>query len=141
MNYKVFISHGSGKEDTHWANQIRDKLSENNIDSFLDHHDVGIGNSFRTKILTELQSCDELLCLLTPDSISRPWIAAEIGAAFVLEKNIVPVTVYMRDEELQTGGFLSILDNVSTVSFPDLMNDFDSYVKDIQDRKKDKENA
>ena len=94
-----------------WANQIRDKLSENNVDSFLDHYDVGIGNNFRTRILSELQNCDELLCLLTPESISRPWIAAEIGAAFVLKKNIVPVTVYMEDEKLQKGGFLSILDN------------------------------
>jgi len=90
LNYKVFISHGSGKEDTMWANQIRDKLSENNVDSFLDHYDVGIGNNFRTRILSELQNCDELLCLLTPESISRPWIAAEIGAAFVLKKTSYP---------------------------------------------------
>lgn len=141
MSYKIFVSHGGGKDDEVLANVLREKLSERGVDAFLDHLNVGLGNDFRSRILNELQECDELFCLLSPESISRPWVAAEVGAAFALEKTIVPITVYTADEELQKSGFSSLLGSVATVSFADLIIDFDSYFEATQKRMQEKDNA
>ncbi len=141
MSYKVFISHGSGKDDTVMATILEEKLSERGVDSFLDHIDVGMGIDFRSRIRTELQGCDELFCILSPDSISRPWVAAEVGAAFALQKTIVPITVYIGDEDLQKSGFTSLLGTVAPVSFADLMLDFDSYFEATKNRMEEKGNA
>lgn len=132
MKYKVFISHGSG--DKYLANHVREKLGEHGIHSFLDQVDVDIGLNFRTRILQELEDCDELLCLLTPTSIARAWISAEIGAASVLKKTVVAVNCWVRDEELQERGFYSLLGDVAPIVFDDLMDDFDTYVASIRNR-------
>ena len=139
MSYKIFISHGSG--DKFVANHIREKLTENGIESFLDHLDVDIGNNFREKILGELSACDELLCLLTPTSLAKAWVAAEIGAAAIQGKTIVPVKCYIEDEVLQKRGFFSLFGDVAPRSIDELMNDFNSYIEAIQNRIEEKKNA
>jgi len=76
----VFISH-SGK-DTWVAKQIALRVSSCGATPFLDEADVEVGEDFEESILTFLEQAHELLVLLTPWALERPYVWAEIGAAW-----------------------------------------------------------
>jgi len=81
----------------------------------------------KSPIRTEIQVSRELVVLLSPDSIERPWVLLEVGAAWGRRKNyrIVPV-----------------LCHVSFDAIPDIIegkkafhiNDFDHYLAELKRR-------
>jgi len=76
----VFISHSS--KDTWVAKQIAREISMCGATPFLDEADVEVGEDFEENILSFLQQAHELLVLLTPWALDRPYVWAEIGAAW-----------------------------------------------------------
>jgi len=77
----VFLSHAS--EDNSLAVRLAKDLIASGIDTFLDVWDIAAGDSLRRRIDTGLGACTHFVVLLTPVSISKPWVNAEIDAAFV----------------------------------------------------------
>ena len=77
----AFLSHAS--EDGVLAVRLAKDLLASGIDAFLDVCDITAGDSLRQRIDAGLGTCTHFLVLLTPTSISKPWISAEIDAAFV----------------------------------------------------------
>jgi len=75
----VFVSH-SGR-DTRVAKQIAREISTCGAEVFLDEAEIDIGADFEEAILASLDKADELVVLLTPWALDRPYIWAEIGAA------------------------------------------------------------
>jgi len=75
---------------TSWANSLgpRSKVPER---LFVDAGRIEYGEDFRNTIFAELSGCDELLVLLTPSSLKRPWVIAEIGAVLVQDKRVVAI--------------------------------------------------
>jgi hypothetical protein len=59
--------------------------------TFLDEADVEYGDDFEDRILAAARSCRELLVLLTPWALNRPYIWLEIGAMWGQGKRIVGV--------------------------------------------------
>jgi len=121
--YLVFVSHSSRDE---WvARQIAHLIEQQGADTFLAEKHIEGGDQFPDSIRTSLQRCDELLVLISPYSIDRHWVQNEIGAAWVLEKRIVPV-----------------VDNVSLDQMPDILvrrqaielNDLDAYLDQLETR-------
>jgi len=55
---------------------------------FLDERDIEFGQSIGDSVGENIRSCDEFIVLLSAASKDRPWVIAEIGAAWELEKNI-----------------------------------------------------
>lgn len=90
---KVFISHSS--RDTWIAKKISDDLNRMGVETFLDEKDLEAGARFDEKINENLKQCDEFLVLLSPASVSSPWVLIEVGGARVLGKHLVPVLLHL----------------------------------------------
>ena len=81
MAYQVFISHSSA--DTWVARQIARHIEELGASTFLDEEDIEHGDDIEEEILSAAQNSDELLVLLTPWALTRPYIWIEIGWCFL----------------------------------------------------------
>lgn len=123
--YRVFISHGSS--DRWIAEQIRQKLLNSGVIAFLDEADIRIGDDFRSIILKEIRDCNELLALLTPSTLSRAWVFAEIGAATMIDKRVVAIWYGLTMEELHDRGIVSLIGDVSLTD----LNDLDAYIDSV----------
>ncbi len=74
----VFLSHSS--RDTWVAKQIAREMSACGAEPFLDEAHIETGAEFEDAILKFLSKAHELVVLLTPWALDRPYIWAEIGA-------------------------------------------------------------
>ena len=128
--YRIFFSHGG--DDTyivkHFLVPKVEKLPGATV--FLDDGLIEYGEDFRKTIFAELSSCNELLVLLTPSSLKRPWVVAEIGAIVVSGKRVVPIRYGPSEADLQALGILSLLGPISLLR----MEDFDDYVEQLKRR-------
>lgn len=123
-SYLVFISHSS--KDKWIAHQIARLVEERGegygVKTFLDEKDIEGGDSIPEEIRDSIQKCDELLVLLSPYSVDRPWVLIEIGAAWGQQKRIV-----------------AIIDKISPADMPDVieqhkaidLNDFEDYLNQL----------
>ena len=75
----VFISHSG--PDTWVANQIAREIEARGATPFLDEAQIDAGADFEEDILNFLERAHELVVLLTPWALDRPYVWAEIGAA------------------------------------------------------------
>jgi hypothetical protein len=125
--YTVFISHSS--KDRWIAQQmarlIDERTGEHGVTTFLDEKDIEGGDLFKDEIRTALRSCEELLVLLTPYSISRDWVQNEIGSAWVLEKRIVPILLHVDLDDIP-----DIIDDRKAFD----LNDFSQYLAELSGR-------
>jgi TIR domain len=95
----VFVSH-DGK-DTWVARQIAREIRAAGAYPFLDEAEVGVGDDFEERILEFLDKADELLVLLTPWALDRPYVWAELGVAWGRRIPIVGVLYGMTAADLQ----------------------------------------
>lgn len=79
-HFQVFVSHCG--EDTWVASQIGREVRGRGAQVFLDEDDVSIGSA-NERLRQALQDSNELLVLVTPWALERPWIWVEIGGAWV----------------------------------------------------------
>ena len=82
---KVFLSYTS--DDTEEARRIAEALMANGIDTWWSQWSIAPGDSLRQKIDEGLADCTHFLALLTPQSIDKPWVNAEMDAALVQKLN------------------------------------------------------
>ncbi len=96
----IFISHSS--KDAWVAKQIARWITDCGATPFLDEAGVEIGEDFDDRILVSLNQANELLVLLTPWALERPYIWAELGVAWGRQIPIVVVLHGVTSQELQT---------------------------------------
>lgn len=85
----VFVSHSG--EDTWVARQIAREIASKGAKPFLDEADIDVGAEFEEDIRGFLDVADELLVLFTPWAFDRPYVWAEIGAAWIRRIPIVVI--------------------------------------------------
>jgi len=127
--YLVFISHSTKDR---WIARQAAKLIEaqgrgHGIKTFLDEKDIEGGESIPETIRQNIQRCHEFLVLLSRNSIDRPWVLMEIGAAWALEKRIIAITDKVTPEEMP--------DIIAPYKAIDL-NSFDDYLEQLLKRVK-----
>lgn len=125
----VFVSHSS--QDTWVAKQIAKEISSHKATPFLDEADIDIGAEFEEDILEFLDKADELLVLFTPWSFERPYVWAEIGAAWIRRIPIIVVLYGLSSSEFQSHPnapvFLKKRDIIN-------MNDIEQYFDQLERR-------
>jgi hypothetical protein len=84
---KVFVSHSS--IDSWIARQLATHLATCGVDTFLDNADIDHGDDFEESILKAAEESSELLVLLTPWSVDRPYIWMEIGNFWGRRKRMI----------------------------------------------------
>ncbi|WP_295387994.1 toll/interleukin-1 receptor domain-containing protein [uncultured Thiodictyon sp.] len=125
---KVFISHCS--EDTWVASQIAREIGGRGTRAFLDEADMDIGDS-NEALREALDGSDELLVLVTPWALDRPWVWVEIGGAWLRRIPIIVVLHGLGRQEFMaqpaTPAFLKTRDIIR-------LNDIEQYFEQLQRR-------
>jgi len=78
---RAFLSYGS--EDRDLAKMVADGLQANGVETWWAEWEIRSGDSIRRKIDAGLNDCTHFIVLLTPTSITRPWVNEEIDAGFM----------------------------------------------------------
>ena len=78
---RVFLSYT--REDRDLAKAIATRMRRLGIDTWWDQWEIRAGDSIVQKINDGLGDCTHFIVLLTPRSIDKPWVKAEMDAAFV----------------------------------------------------------
>lgn len=125
--YQVFVSHATA--DKWIATIFCEKIDATGATSFRDDRDINGGDSIPDSIRTAIQVSRELVVLLTPDSIERPWVLLEVGAAWGRRKDyrIVPVLCHVTFDAIP-----DIIEGKRAFH----INDFDTYLVELKRRVK-----
>src|SRR4051794_31747271 len=94
--FLAFVCHAS--EDNELARRIATDLHANGIDTFFSEWEIRAGDSLRRKIDAGLESCTHFIVLVTPTSLNKPWVNAEIDAAFIRKVEGSAVLIPLRYE-------------------------------------------
>lgn len=126
---KVFISHFSG--DTWIARQIAKEIEGLRAETFLDVVDIATGDVFEDVMRTQLDEADELLVLLTPEALERPYVWMEVGAAWMQQKRIIGVLYRVSAADLATRERTPAL--LRSIHLRPL-NEFEVYLDELRER-------
>lgn len=124
---KVFLSFAF--EDIELAGKIANTLQANGIETWWSDWCIGAGDSIRQKIDEGLGDCTHFVVLLTPYSISKPWVNQEMDAGLVRKLSSGSKFIALRSE-LAAGdlppllqGALSPSVNACNLDLTQLIND------------------
>ena len=123
MAYKVFIS--STVKDIDLARDLSRRLKEAGIDVYSVDKAAVPGEAIFNKITLDLGRADEVLLILTDDSVDNPNLMYELGAATSLRKRVTPVIVGLEPNRLP-----SLIKGMNYVKYPDLPK----YISDLEKR-------
>lgn len=117
---KIFISHSS--KDKWAARRISDDLISLGAETFLDEKDIVTGQSIDQSIKNNLKECSDFLILLSPASLKSEWVLLELGGAIALDKNIIPILLYVGANEIP---------QVINLKLARDINDVNTYCKEV----------
>jgi hypothetical protein len=103
----VFVSHASA--DLWVAKQVARVIAECGAAPFLDEAEIDLGADFEDDILTFLEKADEIVVLVTPWALNRPYVWAELGAAWGRRIPIIGLLHGISAAELQSMPAVPIL--------------------------------
>jgi hypothetical protein len=87
--YDVFLSYSSVNSSE--ASQISDALKHSGRKVFLAEKSIQPGHDFAEEIRRSLKGSREVWLLVSPSSLNSEWVTTEWGAAWALEKKIIPI--------------------------------------------------
>jgi hypothetical protein len=98
MAVRVFISHSRG--DSHWAEAFAAALKQQGVDAWVDRVNLQPGDSWEAELEFEraLRDSDVFVALVGPESLDRPNLNFELGAALGMGKRVVSVVPHDFDE-------------------------------------------
>jgi len=123
--YLVFVSHATA--DKWLAKTICEKIEASGAAIFRDDRDIQGGDDIPDAIRKSIIRANELMVLLTPESVDRPWVLLEVGAAWGRK---------------QRSRIIAVLCHVTVDTIPDMiaskkavpLNDLDTYLKELRER-------
>jgi hypothetical protein len=129
----VFVSHSG--PDTWVAKQIAREITARGATAYLDEAQIDVGTDFEEDILTSLERAHEFVVLLTPWALDRPYVWAEIGAAWGRRIPIVALLLGLTPVELQSRAGVPVL-----LKKRDLLqlNEIDVYLEQLASRVRSK---
>jgi TIR domain len=125
----VFVSHSA--RDTWVARQIAREIGQCGAEPFLDEAQIEVGEDFEEEILGFLAKADELVVLMTPWALERPYVWAELGAAWLRRIPIVILLQGMTPAELQSRPGIPVF--LKSRNMVDL-NAIDGYLGELRKR-------
>lgn len=95
---KIFLSYSH--EDNNIAKNLHTRLKNAGASCFLSEKDISAGEIWEDRVRKELLIADCVLILITPRSKNSLWVAAEAGAAWVLDKKLVAALMFINPNDL-----------------------------------------
>src|SRR5262245_48765447 len=97
-DYDVFISYTQADGDI--AASLATALGDLGMRPFLAQRDLNGSDNWESRIRDALKRSRTLVCVITPRSINSGWVHAEAGAAWILEKPILPALMFVEPQSL-----------------------------------------
>jgi hypothetical protein len=124
-SYRVFLSHATA--DKWLARVLCEKIESYGAVTFRDDRDIAGGDDIPDSIRNAIESSQEMVVLITPFSVTRPWVLLEVGAAWY-----------------RGGGMriVAVRQHVEVEPIPDMLkskkvielNQFDEYLAELEKR-------
>lgn len=89
FEYEVFLSYSS--DNSSEARTVSDAITHSGKRVFLAEKSIHPGHDFEDAIRKALKGSREVWLLVSPQSMQSEWVTTEWGAAWALEKKIVPI--------------------------------------------------
>ena len=125
----VFISHSSA--DTWVARQIAREVESRGAATFLDEAAIAAGSDFEADIRAALEHADELVVLLTPWALDRPYVSVELAVAWFRRIRIVGILHGLTPSELQVkSGVPVFVKSLNLLS----INQVDRFLRELEER-------
>jgi hypothetical protein len=124
-HYLVFVSHATA--DKWIARMFCEKIEAVGAETFRDDRDINGGEDIPEEIRRQIIRSNEMVVLLTPESVERAWVQNEIGAAWGRRKNarIIAVLCHVGVDAVP-----GVIGSKKAVS----INAFDEYLDDLRQR-------
>jgi hypothetical protein len=87
------VSHATA--DKWLATIICQKLEEAGATTFRDVRDINGGDDIPDRLRREIIRSREMVVLVSPESVNRPWVLLEVGGAWLREIRITPVLCHV----------------------------------------------
>jgi hypothetical protein len=91
-DYDVFLSHSF--KDRYWVSVLVKALSQRNLRVWSGYEWIQAGDSWEEAILAideGIRKSKSFVTIITPESVSSSFMAAELGSALALKKPIIPI--------------------------------------------------
>jgi hypothetical protein len=126
----VFVSHASC--DKWVAEQIARRVSGFGIRTFLSESNFDLGDpDFEGRLREALEQCSELVALLTPEALERPYVWIEIGSAWFQRKRVSAILYRVTVKDLrERNGVPNLLLKSNLID----INDTDRFLKQLRTR-------
>ena len=121
--YRVFVSHATA--DKWVARVICERIESTGAVTFRDDRDIAGGDDIPDSIREAIDSSEEMVVLLTPASVHRPWVLMEVGAAWQRGMRIIGIRQHIEIEPIP-----AMLQSKKIVD----LNDFDQYLDELVKR-------
>jgi len=125
----VFISHSG--PDTLVARQIAREIEGCGAKAFLDDAEIDAGADFEEDIRKFLEQAHELIVLLTPWALDRPYVWIELGAAWGRRIPIIALLLGITPGELQSRPGVPVLLKKRDLL---VLNDIETYLGQLRRR-------
>ncbi len=96
--FDIFISYGHDDADT--AACLASRLDDEGFRCFLAEKDIRPGDQWEPRIRDALIASERILVLITPNSKDSKWVNAEAGAAWALDKPLIPALMFVKPDEV-----------------------------------------
>lgn len=107
MAAKAFWSYA--REDEAFVHQLSAILAAKGIESFLYDRDIRLGEHWQDRIRQELERADLCIAVLSPASRRSNQFLMEVGAAWAMNKPLVPI---LRKDSVDPTEFLPPIDRL-----------------------------
>ena len=67
---------------------------------FWDEEGIAGGQVIPEKIRAEIQKCDELVVILTPNSKDSKWVNTELSGTWFLDKLVIPILLNVEPQDM-----------------------------------------
>lgn len=89
---RIFLSYVEA--DRTYARKLSNLLSQRPNLRIFTTETLSAGEDWKSKLKDELSQTDILMVLLSSNSVNSPWVLQELGAAWALDKPIIPVVIH-----------------------------------------------
>ena len=96
--FDIFISYGHDDADT--AACLASRLDDEGFRCFLAEKDIRSGEQWEPRIRDARIASERVLLLITPNSKDSRWVNAEAGAAWALDKPLIPALMFVKPDEV-----------------------------------------
>jgi isopentenyl diphosphate isomerase/L-lactate dehydrogenase-like FMN-dependent dehydrogenase len=120
--YSVFLSYSS--KDRFIAETIIDKLEAIGVQTWADTKSMEGGGITIREIIAAIDACNEVIVLVSPNSIESQWVLFEIGVARGKDKRTTPVLCNIDPNDMAPMKDVVAID----------LNKFDQFLIQLQER-------